>query len=184
MYDVRNKNGKYNSLLLLIIIVVAIILIILVIAYFIRCRKSRNVSTIVLEPCSSHEECQGAEEALYDVESKLKDCSAEYARNFSVQCPKFIVKESNIDSYTLSKQTIHIVLRKKNHTLYDEHTLLSVGLHELGHVLCRASDCKTKNGDPHGPGYYLVLDRLIEIANKKYNYDATLNIDREYPISS
>lgn len=179
------KKDNYNTILLVVIIVVAVILILLVIAYFIRYqkRKNHNINTMVLEPCSSHEECKGAESALYGIESKLRECAVEYAENFKVECPNFVVKESNSDSYTLSKQTIHIVLRKKNHTLYDEHTLLSVGLHELGHVLCRSSDCRTKDGDAHGVGYYLVLDRLIEIAHRKYNYDAKLNIDREYPVS-
>jgi hypothetical protein len=179
-------SNKHNTILLLVIIIIAVILIILVIGYFVRYQKKRvkNINTIVLEPCSSHEECKGAEGALYDVETKLRECAVEYANNYKVECPNFEVKESNSDSYTLSKQTIHIVLRKKNHTLYDEHTLLSVGLHELGHVLCRSNDCRTKSGDPHGVGYYLVLDRLIDIANNKYNYNATLNIDREYPVSS
>lgn len=179
------KKDNYNTILFLIIVIVAIILILLVVAYFIRYqrKRDRNINTMSLDPCSSHEECEAADGALYGVESKLRECAADYAKNFSVECPNFVVKESNSDSYTLSKQTIHIVLRKKNHTIYDEHTLLSVGLHELGHVLCRSSDCKTRTGDPHGPGYYLVLDRLIDIAHNKYNYDATLNIDREYPVS-
>jgi len=180
------REGKNNNILLVIIVIVFVILVVLVAVYFIRFRGKRNhnINNIVLEPCSSHEECVGAEDALYDIENKLRECAVEYANNYKVECPNFEVKESNVDSYTLSKQIIHIVLRKKNHTLYDEHTLLSVGIHELGHVLCRSADCKTKNGDPHGVGYHLVLDRLITIANKKYNYDGNLNIDREYPVSS
>lgn len=172
-----------SSILLIIILVIILISLVSITIFYSFCKKS-IIKNQDIGNCISKEECNIAQENIDMLKSELDICANEYATKFNVNVPSFTLKEDNTESYTNNKKYIHMVIRKKNHTIYDRNTLLTVGLHELAHVLCHSDDCKTKSGNPHGPGFYLVLNRLVEIAEKKINYDSSLNIDNEYPISS
>lgn len=169
--------------LIIVCIIILFIIIVLLVAYLFSISKNRKRKNTDIGDCSFEEECTTAEENINQLKDSLDICAAEYGSKYSVSIPLFTLREDNTESYTNNKKNIHMVIRKKNHTVYDRNTLLTVGLHELAHVLCRADDCKTKSGNAHGPGFHLVLERLTEIAENKIGYDSKVNIDIEYPIT-
>lgn len=174
--------NNYNIALLIVIIVVIFILILIII--FVLNKSQPKTKNQNIGNCTSEEECSIAQENIDLLKKDLDTCASEYAHRFNVEIPSFTLKEDNTESYTNNKKYIHMVIRKKNHSVYDRNTLLTVGLHELSHVLCHSDNCKTKSGNPHGPGFYLVMGRLVEIAEEKLGYNSNMNIDSEYPISA
>jgi hypothetical protein len=113
---------------------------------------------------------------MVDLDTRLEECAKVYKSRFGGKTAEYLLKEHPDKSFSYMKRSIYLVLRKPDGQLFADNTIIYVGLHELGHVLCAKMD-----GDEHGPEYQLVFSRLLHIAQEKGYYDPEKGLDETYP---
>jgi hypothetical protein len=90
--------------------------------------------------------------------------------------PDFSVTEHDGEtSYVdFPNPTIHLVIRRKDGSLFDQKTLIFVAIHELAHILCP--------GDGHPPLFDAIENYLLSLAQKRGLISISSDkIDSEYP---
>ena len=170
-----------ESALGLVIVVIVILLVAALVMVWLVYRVPKNCTRCRIKPiCSgaSLEKCEASFDTMFQLDTKLGECGIEYKKRYGGKTAEYMLKEHPDRSFSYMKRSIYLVLKKPSGETFDENTLVYVGLHELGHVLCAKMD-----GDEHGPEYQLVFSRLLSIAQEKGYYDPAKGMDDTYPHS-
>lgn len=116
------------------------------------------------------------QEVINDVQETYHQVLTSLNRQYPTATPRethIRVFPTNTVSRIVNKSQIYLCLQRPNGELYNRNTIIRAAIHELAHLLC--------GDENHTPSFYLLEEKLLEIAQDLRKYTPKLETDPSYP---